>query len=136
MVTPSGFLDAAEDADGASSLARLNGRDFVMYAGDDPHHVHDVVVSALTANDVHPHNVQRTMEVYMMLSLVDAGIGAAIVPRSALNWAGRNTRVVETRELRGVFIHSFAAWRRDSTNPAVARLLGALEDLDQDEVPA
>jgi DNA-binding transcriptional LysR family regulator len=136
MVTRSDFLDAAADDDEAVSLAQLNGRDFVMYAGDDPHHVHDVVVSALTANDVHPHTVQRTMEVYMMLSLVDAGVGAAIVPRSALNWAGRNTRVVETRELRGVLTHSFAVWRRDSTNPAIAQLLGTLEDLDRDEVPA
>lgn len=110
-------------------LAQLDERDFIMYAEDDPHHVHDVVTSVLTAHDVHPRYTQRAMEVYTMLSLVDAGVGAAIVPLSTLNWAGRHTRVVSSPQLAGTHTHSVAVWREESRNPATTRVLRVLDEL-------
>jgi DNA-binding transcriptional LysR family regulator len=126
LVMPESLVPAGEGAR-PETLAHLDGREFIMYAEDDPHHVHDVVTSVLTSNDVHPRYVQRAMEVYTMLSLVDAGVGAAIVPRSTLNWAGRNTRVVPVPELDGAYTHSVAVWRGEPMNPAVSQLLRVLE---------
>jgi DNA-binding transcriptional LysR family regulator len=125
LVVPAGFVPEGPSL----PLAALDGRDFVMYAEDDPHHVHDVVTSVLTAHDVRPHYVQRAMEVYTILSLVDAGVGAAIVPRSTLNWAGDNTRVVPVPELAGANTHSVAVWRAESANPAAAQVLRVLDEV-------
>jgi DNA-binding transcriptional LysR family regulator len=103
-----------------------------MYAGDEPHHVYDVVTSVLTVNNVRPRSVQRAMEVYTMLSLVGVGVGAAIVPQSTRNWASQNTTFVTVPELQAATTRSVAVWRSGSPNPALPHFLDILaqtEDL-------
>jgi DNA-binding transcriptional LysR family regulator len=127
VAVPSGFFGPGTDPRSAlTSLRQLHGREFVMYSGDDPHHVHDVVTSVLTVHNVRPRYVQRAMEVYMMLSLVGVGVGAAIVPQSTRNWAAPDTEFVRVPELESASTHAVAVWRNPSQNPALPHLLGIL----------
>jgi DNA-binding transcriptional LysR family regulator len=128
IAVPDGFLGPGADGGERelTSLRQLGNRPFVMYSGDAPHHVHDVVTSVLIVNNVRPRYVQRAMEVYTMLSLVGVGVGAAIVPQSTANWSGRRTAFVEVPELRSVTTHAVAVWRQGSPNPALPHLLAVL----------
>jgi DNA-binding transcriptional LysR family regulator len=133
IAVPDGFFGPGSDPGCVlTSLRQLDGREFVMYAGDEPHHVYDVVTSVLTVNNVRPRSVQRAMEVYTMLSLVGVGVGAAIVPQSTRNWASQNTTFVTVPELQAATTRSVAVWRSGSPNPALPHFLDILaqaEDL-------
>lgn len=127
IAVPAGYFGPGSDARRElTTLRQLDNRPFVMYSGDDPHHVHDIVTSVLTVHNVRPRYVQRAMEVYTMLSLVGVGVGAAIVPQSTGNWAGRGTEFVPVPELRSATTYAVAVWRKGSPNPALPHLLDIL----------
>lgn len=131
IAVPQDFFGAGtEPRAELKSLHELHGRPFIMYSADDPHHVHDIVSAVLSVNNVRPVFVQRSMEVYTMLSLVGVGVGAAIVPQSTRNWASANTQYVDVPELRLATTRAVAVWRNPSPNPALPPLLDILAETE------
>lgn len=113
---------AGDDA----SLSALHGRDFVMYSTDASRYFHDMLRAIFTARGVAPRYRQHVAQIPTMLTLVDAGLGAALVPASTAAWAGPRTTIVHAPELDTFPIESSLVWRTDSENPVLERVLDAL----------
>lgn len=63
-------------------LADCQGSDFVMYTRKMAPGFHDQIMSILHRHGVTPHVVQEAAEMYTLMSLVAAGLGLALAPRS------------------------------------------------------
>ncbi|MFG1921861.1 LysR substrate-binding domain-containing protein [Cryptosporangium sp. NPDC048952] len=112
-------------------LARLAGEDFVLYAASGSV-VNDAVIRACRAAGFVPQRTHTAQGTAVLLALVAAGLGLAMVP------AG-----VRAVPLDGVVFRDLAdagsidlalAWRSDDDNPAVAAVVAAIESgLSADE---
>lgn len=107
-------------------VSTLTNRDFVMYSKEGSRYFHELLTSVFAQCRVTPRFVQRVTQVHTMLNLVDAGIGAALVPESARGSAGANTLFVDVPELVAFPVESNLIWREDSANPALWRALELL----------
>lgn len=77
--------------------------------------------------------VQRAAQIHSVIALVAAGFGLAIVPRSAarMEYAGVVYRDLAAAEGQPAAYTAAvdAVWRRDSSNPALARAISAMRDV-------
>ncbi|RCK58704.1 LysR substrate-binding domain-containing protein [Microbacterium sorbitolivorans] len=108
------------------ALSAVHGRDFVMYSPDASRYFHDMLSAIFVARGVVPRFTQHVVQIHTMLTLVDAGLGAALVPASTAVWAGPRTSIVQSPELEDFPIESSLVWRTDSANPVLARVLDAI----------
>ncbi|HEY5222989.1 MAG TPA: LysR family transcriptional regulator [Microbacteriaceae bacterium] len=115
---------------GPVSLKDLHQSDFIMYNPDGARYFYDHLAAIFSATGVSPAYVQRITQVHTMIGLVEAGIGAALVPASTLDWASTRVRFVEVAELANYPIASRLVWRGDAANPALHRLLDTIETLE------
>jgi len=109
-----------------ASLADLDGRDLVMYSPDGAAYFHDLISAIITMSAIAPRPAQRVTQIHTMLTLVDAGLGAALVPESSAAWAGSATTIAIAPELDAFPIESSLVWRADHADPVLARVLDAL----------
>ena len=72
-----------------------------------------------------PRRVQQAAQTSILLTLVAAGLGVAVLPESALALRVDGVRLVPVAD--DVCIDLALAWRREDPSPALARLLRALE---------
>ncbi|MCJ0979425.1 LysR family transcriptional regulator [Rhodococcus sp. ARC_M12] len=109
----------------ALDLADLAYEDFVMYA--DTHSVvNEAVVTSCRAAGFSPRREHEAPDTSVLLALVAAGLGVAMVPESvrALQLTG-----VVFRDIAGASTIDLAlAWCRDRPSALVDALVGALED--------
>ena len=101
----------------------LDGQDVIMYSPVQARYFNELLVSTFTIAGATPRYVQYVTQVHTMLVLVRSGIGIALVPASAatLHPDGVVFRSIGAFRERPVELD--AAWRGDSTNPALHRLL-------------
>lgn len=119
-------LDASTSGDDEPprvKLSTLHDRPFVMYAAEESRYFHQLVSAIFNLNGIVPRYAQRVAQVHTMLSLVNAGIGAALVPASARSWASPETVVADSPQLAPFPTESNLAWRTDSSKPALAKTL-------------
>jgi DNA-binding transcriptional LysR family regulator len=105
-------------------LAELRDEDFVVYS-DPESVVNTAVAQACLAAGFLPRRTNEVAETSIMLTLVAAGLGVALLPESALALHVDGVRFVPVAD--DVHVDLALAWRRDDASPAVARLLEALE---------
>ncbi len=105
------------------TLNDLDGQDVIMYSPVQARYFNELLVSTFTIAGATPRYVQYVTQVHTMLVLVRSGIGIALVPASAatLHPDGVVFRSIGAFRERPVELD--AAWRGDSTNPALHRLL-------------
>jgi DNA-binding transcriptional LysR family regulator len=105
------------------TLNDLDGQDFVMYSPVQARYFNELLISTFTIAGATPRFVQFVTQVHTMLVLVRSGMGIALVPASAatLHPEGVVFRTIGAFRERPVELD--AAWRGDSTNPALLRLL-------------
>ncbi|GAA1456950.1 LysR family transcriptional regulator [Williamsia maris] len=114
-------------AEPALEVADLAHDDFVMYA-DSHSAVNDAVVTACRAAGFTPRREHEAPGTSVLLALIAAGLGVAIVPESvrALQLNG-----VVFRDLGGAgSIQLALAWSREQPSALVAALVEALEDAE------
>ena len=101
----------------------LDGQEVIMYSPVQARYFNELLVSTFTIAGATPRYVQYVTQVHTMLVLVRSGIGIALVPASAatLHPDGVVFRSIGAFRQRPVELD--AAWRGDSTNPALHRLL-------------
>jgi DNA-binding transcriptional LysR family regulator len=75
-------------------LADLTNSDFVMYARKKAPEFHDFTLGLLSRGNCRPRIVQEAGEMYTLVSLVAAGLGVAVLPKS-----------VERYRIPGVVFH-------------------------------
>ena len=108
----------------AVSLADLDGQPFVMYAPYESRYFYDLLVAQFAQANIRPQYVQHLGQIHSILSLVRAGLGVALVPRSAssLHLDGVLIRAIPIKPKSPVEL--FAVWRRDQDSPLVPALIG------------
>jgi DNA-binding transcriptional LysR family regulator len=110
--------------DALVALAELRDEDFVGYARPDSV-VNAAVTQACLAAGFLPRRSHEAAETSIVLTLVAAGLGVALLPESALALRVDGIRFVAVADDASVDVA--LAWRRDDLNPALARLVEALE---------
>lgn len=104
------------------TIRALDGQPMVMYSPADGQYMHEILRGWLRSESVVPDFVHHIGHTHSILSLVDAGLGVALVPRSARRMRFEN---VVLRELPGgeqAFAELHLCWRRELDNPAAIRL--------------
>lgn len=103
---------------------RLRGEDFIMYATPGSG-VNDAVMRVCRAAGFTPHRTHAAQSTAVLLALVAAGLGVAIVPAGvrSIPLAG-----VAFRDLLDAGTIDLAlAWRSEDSNPAVAAVVATIE---------
>jgi DNA-binding transcriptional LysR family regulator len=106
------------------ALAELRDEDFVVYGVPDSV-VDGVVTQGCLAAGFLPRRAHEAAETSIVLTLVAAGLGVAVLPESVLALRVDGVRLVPVAD--DVCVDLALAWRRDDPSPALARLLEALE---------
>jgi DNA-binding transcriptional LysR family regulator len=112
------------DGDEPVALSELRDEDFVVYSTPDSV-VATVVTQACLAAGFLPRRAQEVAETSIMLTLVAAGLGVALLPESVLALRVEGVRYVPVAD--DVHIDLALAWRSDDRSPALSRLIEALE---------
>jgi DNA-binding transcriptional LysR family regulator len=107
----------------ALTLNDLDGQDVVMYSPIEARYFNELLISAFTIAGATPRYVQFVTQVHTMLVLVRSGIGIALVPASAATLHPEGVVFRSIGAFRERPVELDAAWRQDSTNPALLRLL-------------
>ncbi|MDT5155234.1 MAG: hypothetical protein QOI01_6967, partial [Mycobacterium sp.] len=105
------------------TLNDLDGQDVIMYSPVQARYFNDLLISTFTIAGATPRYVQYVTQVHTMLVLVRSGIGIALVPASAATLHPEGVVFRSIGAFRERPVELDAAWRSDSTNPALLRLL-------------
>jgi DNA-binding transcriptional LysR family regulator len=103
----------------------VNQQLFIMYSPNEGRYFYDLLAELFRSADVTPKYVQYIGQIHTILALVSAGMGIALVPKSAqkLNFHGVVIRPIRLKP--DALAELFMVWRRNNENPA----LGVLRDL-------
>jgi DNA-binding transcriptional LysR family regulator len=95
-------------------LAALEGQPFIEFCRSESRYLYEIVAGRLRVEGVAPETVQTLSHTHSILSLVDAGMGVALVPQSSLKlgYAGVTFRPLQSAPGLDVELH--LAWRRAS----------------------
>ena len=107
-----------------AELAELRDEDFVVYGVPDSV-VDTAVTQACLAAGFLPRRTHEAAEISVILTLVAAGRGVAVLPGSVRALQVEGVRFVPVAD--DVHVDLALAWRREDPSPALARLLEALE---------
>lgn len=93
-------------------LGALEGQAFIEFCPSESRYLYELVAGRLRAEGVAPEVVQTLSHTHSILSLVDAGVGVALVPHSAhrLRYAGVVFRPLQ--DAGGFDVELHLAWRR------------------------
>ena len=113
------------------AISDLDKQPFVMYAPYEARYFYDLLVAQFAAANIRPHYVQHLGQIHTILSLVRAGLGHALVPKSAssLHLDGVVMRPLPLTPRLPVAL--FAVWRSDHDQT----LLPALIDIARKFAP-
>jgi DNA-binding transcriptional LysR family regulator len=106
------------------ALAELRDEDFVVYGVADSV-VDAAVTQACLAAGFLPRRAHQAAQTSIVLTLVAAGLGVAVLPESVAALHVDGVHFVPVTD--DVHIDLALAWRRDDPSPALARLVGVLE---------
>lgn len=108
-----------------ADLADLADEDFVVYAPPGSV-VGEAAARACRAAGFTPRATHEADQTSIVLALVAAGVGVALLPSSVLAVAVEGVRYVELADPDPVTTDVALAWRRDDPQPALARALAVL----------
>jgi len=120
-------------AQSSLSLTDFDGKPLIMYAPEGARYFHDMLTGLFKTAKVAPVAIQSLSQIHSMLSLVRAGMGAALVPEAAMSLHFDDVHFRPVRTTPAAPVELFAAWRSDNDNPALAAFLDLLR---ADEVDA
>ena len=113
---------AAQDA---VPLSALQGQAFIEFCPSESRYLYEIVAGQLRAQGVAPETVQTLSHTHSILALVDANVGIALVPRSAMKLGYANVCFRPLAQVTGLDVELHLAWRREGRH-AVANTLRAL----------
>lgn len=111
----------------AMPLSALQGQPFIEFCPSETRYLYELVAGRLRAEGVAPETVQTLSHTHSILSLVDAGIGVALVPRSArrLGYANVVFRSLQAGAALQAELH--LAWRAGSRHGVANTVREALQ---------
>jgi DNA-binding transcriptional LysR family regulator len=108
----------------AVALAEVRDEDFIVLDGSAGSVVAAAVDRACMAAGFLPRRVHQATETSIMLTLVAAGLGLAMLPETVLALRVDGVRYLQVAD--DAFVELALAWRADDTSPALARLVEVL----------
>lgn len=113
------------------SLQALDQQPLIMYSPADGQYMYEMLMGWFRRESVAPDCVQYIGHTHSILSLVDEGLGVALVPKSAQRMRFGNVRYRALPSEVPVFAELHLCWRKEADNPAALSLreslLAALE---------
>ncbi|GAA0800586.1 LysR family transcriptional regulator [Cupriavidus gilardii] len=108
-------------------LSALEGQPFIEFCRSESRYLYEIVAGRLRAEGVAPDTVQTLSHTHSILSLVDAGMGVALVPQSAwrLGYAGVRFRPIDDQVRLDVELH--LVWRRGNPHWVAATVRQVME---------
>lgn len=100
--------------------------DVVTYSPSEAWYFYELVVAAFQQAHLTPRYVQHISQVHTVLSVVNAGLGVALVPSSASAFNLSNLVFLEIADLPPDTVELHGVWRRDHRNPALEALLDSV----------
>lgn len=107
-------------------LAALHGQPFILYSHAAWQPFNELLTGMFRSTGVQPDYVQSLSNTLTILSLVNVGMGLALVPRSASAVSFERVRWRTLDLPIGVHSELHLVWRDDNDNPAVAALREAV----------
>ncbi|MEU5720725.1 MULTISPECIES: LysR family transcriptional regulator [unclassified Micromonospora] len=104
-------------------LADVAEHDVVTYSPSEAWYFYELVVAAFHQAGVAPRYVQHISQVHTLLSVVNAGLGVALVPRSASALRLENLAFLDVTDIEEGTVKLHCVWRTGHQNPALAALL-------------
>ncbi|GLH95345.1 LysR family transcriptional regulator [Phytohabitans aurantiacus] len=105
-------------------LADIAHHDVVTYSPSEAWYFYELVVAAFHRAQLRPRYVQHISQIHTVLAVVNAGLGVALVPRSASALRLQNLTFLEVEDLPDDTVTLHCVWRTTHENPALAALLG------------
>lgn len=114
-----------------SRLVDLNDIPFIMYSPAGAAYFHDLLTEKFYALGIAPRYVQYVSQIHSILALVGAGMGFGLVPSGAqcMHMDGVQFRPLQGDEIPPVEL--VLCHRRSNDNPALAKLLESLQQVDE-----
>ncbi|MFB4319555.1 LysR family transcriptional regulator [Actinomadura sp. 21ATH] len=110
----------------APGPADIAAHDVVTYAPVEARYLYELVITVFREAGVTPRFVQRMAQVHSLLALVDAGVGVALVPRSAAALRLPHLEFLDVAGLGSGLVETHAVWRAGGDLPALRELLRLL----------
>jgi DNA-binding transcriptional LysR family regulator len=104
-------------------LADLAQYDVVNYSPAEAWYFYELVVAAFHRAQVTPRYVQHISQVHTVLAVVNAGLGVALVPRSASALRLDNLAFLDVEDVQEDTVALYGVWRAGHENPALSALL-------------
>lgn len=107
---------------GRLRLAEIAAEPLILFPRRSSPSFHDVITGYYARNDIAPRMGQEAIQMQTIMSLVSAGMGVALVPRSLENLGRTGVRCLP---LQGTppAIETGLIWRRDSALPTLSRFI-------------
>jgi len=97
--------------------------DVVTYSPSEAWYFYELVVAAFQQAHLKPRYVQHISQVHTVLSVVNAGLGVALVPSSASAFNLSNLVFLDIEHLPRDIVELHGVWRHRHGNPALDALL-------------
>jgi DNA-binding transcriptional LysR family regulator len=110
------------------ALTDIARHDVVTYSPSDAWYFYEKVVAAFHQARLSPRYVQHISQVHTLLSVVNAGLGVALVPSSASALRLENLTFREVADIDKDTVELYCVWRKANDNPALAALLARVAD--------
>jgi DNA-binding transcriptional LysR family regulator len=98
------------------TLSCLHEKPFIMYSPHEARPFYHMLSARFQSAGVIPDVVEHVGQVHTMLALVRAGLGAALIAKSATSLQFNN---IVFRSIQTEPVETVCVWRRDNDNPAV-----------------
>jgi DNA-binding transcriptional LysR family regulator len=110
----------------SADVAALDGRAFVMYSPVESRYFYELLLEMFARAGARPRYVQYVSQVHTMLALVQAGLGLAVVPESAMAMHPDGVAFTDLAFGQSPPAELAAAWRAGTDNPVLARAVDLL----------
>ena len=111
------------------AIKDLDGEPFIMYSPFKSRYFYDLLVAQFAKAKILPRYVQHLSQIHSILSLVRAGLGAALVPASASNLRLKDVVLKPVRIRPPKPVELYLVWRRGHASPQLSSFLTVVRDL-------
>ncbi len=102
------------------TLKAFDGSPLIMYSREGASYFHNMLLSLFAEANVTPDYVQQVTQIHSMLGLVRAGLGIAIVPRTAMGLQFSDVHYRDIATTPATPVELYMVWRRGNSNPALS----------------
>lgn len=108
---------------GTVQLKHLKEIPLILFPRRSAPALHDIITGFYTVNGIEPRVGQEAIQMQTILSLVSAGMGIALVPKSLENLGRTGVRYLKLKGGEPPQIETGVAWRREDPSPTVRHFI-------------